>query len=520
LTPLTISGANYLNLLDYPTSQRKIHSKPTPFLGGFIIFFVTSLIPFLIIKNQFVNLVILFGMFIFVLGIIDDIFDIPALAKLFFQILIVSFFIYKLPSIYWVNFFQIKIFNFLFTLFWIIFVINSINLIDGVDGLAAGLSFILFTSVLSVAIQNSYKDLILYCLIVSSALAAFLRFNIPPAKIFLGDSGSLYLGFIISAMSLLIYSKTVVSFSFLMPVLFLIIPLMDVIRVAFNRMKNKKSIFKADKEHIHHKLMDLGFTDRQVILLLYTLSCFISIITLKNYLINLKIIAISVIGIFYVSLLFIKILQPFNFKKKVKRLNYLIRRAIRKLVKGEIYTTKSKSLLIVNIVTIFSIVGIYILFYKAENWNLQKSLIFILIVLLMLANQMFNSKDDTVKIFSNFIVFWIYFYIIFRVNKEFFYLSNIIVMLLFILILFRTFIKKQFDLFIYNPLEILIIHVIIILLLSIKDVNLMLIIKIFIVYYSTKSFFIKENREYKIFLPITIILLSVGPFLNLLQNIK
>jgi len=516
-----ISAANYLNLFDYPDSKRKIHNRPIPFVGGLAIFMVTSLIPYLIIKNPFVNMVIFYGFFIFILGLIDDIFGLNAIVKLIFQILIVFFFVKELPQEYWINFFVSKNLNLFSTLFWMIFVINSINLIDGVDGLAAGLSFIVFTSILSVAIQNSYKEVILYCIVVSANLAAFLRFNIPPAKIFLGDSGSLYLGFIISAMSLLIYSKTVVSFSFLMPVLFLIIPLLDVIRVAFKRAKNKKNIFKADKEHIHHKLMDMGFTDRQILLLLYFIACIISITTLKNYMSNLKIIALVIIIAIYGMLLLIKLVQPFDFKKKLKRTNYLIRRFIRKLVQGkENYQTKSRSLLIINIITIMSIIFLYILFYKTENWNIDKSLIFILLILIVLTNQMFINKDDTAKIFSNFIMFWIYFYIIFQISKNFYFSSNILSMVLFILILFRTLIKKQFDLLIYNPLEILIIHVIIILLLAINEVNTILILKSFIVYYSTKNFFIKENREYKIFVPITVMLLSIGPFLTLLQNIR
>ena len=302
LAPLLISFSRYINFLDKP-SERKTHKIPIPLSGGLTIFMVTFAFSKVLLKDPFIDTIIVYGVFFFILGIIDDLFNLNPFVKLLIQILLVFLFLKHINPIYFVNFFYNNNLNFLLTLFWFLFVINAINLIDGIDGLAAGLSFLLFTSVSSIAIQNNYANLLTFALIFASSLIIFLRFNIPPAKVFLGDSGSLYLGFVISAVSLSVYSKSVVSYSFFIPIMFLLIPLLDVVRVAFKRFKKGTNIFKADKEHIHYKLLDYGFSDRQVLLILYSITCLISILTLKNYSQNVKI--IGLITVFTIFLSFI-----------------------------------------------------------------------------------------------------------------------------------------------------------------------------------------------------------------------
>ncbi len=518
LTPFLISFSKYVNFLDYP-SNRKIHRFPTPLVGGLILALITVIFSKLLIHNLFVNKIVFFSILIFILGFIDDYFNLNPFVKLSGQILIVFIFLNKIEHIYLINFFENYYINFFITLFWMLFVINAINLIDGVDGLAAGLSFLLFTSVASISIQNHYIDLLTFSLIFASSLIIFLRFNISPAKVFLGDSGSLYLGFVISAVSLFVYSKTLISYSFLVPVMFLLIPLLDVVRVAFKRVKTGKNIFQADKEHIHHKLLEYGFSDRQVLLLLYSLTCFISIITLKNYGNSLKIVFLTILIILFILFLLIKIFQLFNLKKIVKYLNYKIRRKIRSLVKGSI-DKKSKSVIICNAVILIVIFYFYLMFILNENWNFQKSMVFIIIGIIILANQLFMYFDDTGKIFSNFLMFWIYFYLSYILNVRCPYVLNTISITLAIVVFYKGIIKKQFDLFLYNPLEILIVHTIIILLFAIPGLNFLLVAKTFIIYYSTKGFFEKGSKEYKIFIPLIAIMIFIAPFYNLLNLAK
>ncbi len=389
------------------------------------------------------------------------------------------------------------------------------------DGLAGGICFIAFISIGSIALNKNLLPLFLFSLIFASALIVFLRFNIPPAKIFLGDNGSLYLGFIVSGASLYISSKTLVLHSFLIPAMFLFIPLIDVFRVTFTRLNKGGNIFKADREHIHHKLMEYGFSERQVILILYSASSLLSVITLKTYISSLHYVVTSIFLIFFILFMAAGLLKGHRLKRFIRLYNLNIRTLLNKLIIGtEITVKKSRSILVCSFITLLSILFLYYKGGQFITWDIYTSIIFIIFSIILIANLQLLNTDDTTKIFSNFLIFWIYMFISYILNQKDIFTLNLITFILFLVILYKTIVKKQFDLFIYNPLEILIIHTIFVLLFSITNMSFPLIGKTFIIYYSTKDFLWDNRVEYKIFVPMTIFMILLYPFYNLLTLLE
>jgi UDP-GlcNAc:undecaprenyl-phosphate GlcNAc-1-phosphate transferase len=285
LTPLIIRSAHRWQVLDYP-SHIKVHQAPIPRLGGtavFISFWITTL-AVLFFPNVFGEylresqraLLTLFGgsFIIFALGVYDDIKGSGAILKLIVQIA-VAFFVYTM------GFHIEKITNpfgppimlgwFVLpgTILWIVGIINAVNLIDGLDGLASGVALIACLSLMSINFILRDNFLVLIMLIMSGALLGFLRYNFNPAKIFLGDSGSLFLGFILAVTSLMHDKKTPTLVTILIPVLILGFPIMDTFHAIFRRLKKRVSPFKGDKAHTHHLLLEVGLSHRFSVLLLY-----------------------------------------------------------------------------------------------------------------------------------------------------------------------------------------------------------------------------------------------------------
>lgn len=284
LTPLVKKFAIWVGAIDIP-NHRSVHSKVMPRMGGLAIFLAFVGAYFIIAPatagyDMDVALgLILGGAVIVLVGALDDKYDLSPKVKLLGQIIaagiVISFGLQvdyiKLPFgdamdlNPWIS---IPL-----TLFWIVGVTNAINLIDGLDGLSAGVSAIATTSILVLAIIMGNVTVIFLCVVLLGSIIGFLFYNFHPAKIFMGDSGSLFLGFSLATLSILGY-KSATIISFLVPLAILGVPLSDTFMAILRRKLQKKPIFTADKGHLHHCLMGLGFSMRKSVLIIYGISSF------------------------------------------------------------------------------------------------------------------------------------------------------------------------------------------------------------------------------------------------------
>lgn len=297
-TPYSIKIANKIGAVDVPKDDRRMRKKAMPKLGGIAVIagFLVSVIYLLSVmsiegsidlfgeEEYFKKLIgILWGIVIITItGIIDDVKDLKPLQKLFGQLLaaiaVVAFGV-KIDEI---NFVALSDFGLssdvssAITIIWIVGITNAINLIDGLDGLSSGIALISCISLLIIFALNSSP--VFAILIVTSligALAGFLPFNFSPAKTFIGDTGSNFLGYILSIVSILGFAKTYTAVVIALPILVLGLPILDVACAIVRRIvkgKSLKAIFKADKGHLHHKLVQRGFSQKQAVLILYAIS--------------------------------------------------------------------------------------------------------------------------------------------------------------------------------------------------------------------------------------------------------
>ena len=297
-TPYTIKIAEKVGAVDIPKDKRRMHKKTMPKFGGpaVILGFLVSVIYLLIVMSteHTINLFgpeeygkKLLGMFLGILVIsfvcvIDDIKTIKPLTKLAGQLvaaIIVVGFGVRINEID-IPFIQTKelqdIFSIMITVIWIVGVTNAINLIDGLDGLSSGISVISAISLLVIFVLNG-SPLISIVLItaLAGALVGFLPFNFTPAKTFIGDTGSNFLGFSLSIISILGMAKTYTIAVIVLPLIVLGLPIFDTLWAIIRRLikgKSIKAIFKADKGHLHHRVVAKGFSQKQAVLILYGIS--------------------------------------------------------------------------------------------------------------------------------------------------------------------------------------------------------------------------------------------------------
>lgn len=292
------------NFLDKP-NKRKIHTKPVVRIGGASIFFgfnFTFIIFFILDKyfntfdyfNLFNDQLLLpfllcSGLFFFV-GLIDDIYNLSPYLRLFLQFLLSSFLWnsglqIKVLDISWLNLSTQYIYldgtlSLLLTIFWIVGVTNAINWFDGLDGLAAGVSVITSLGLIFICFSNQDYTYGFVSLIFAGSCLGFLLVNFFPASIHMGDSGSYFLGLQLSATTLIASRELIDSTDFeaifkyniFYAFLLLIIPLLDMIYVILRRILERKSPFFGDKRHLHHRLMNLGFSHRNTVFIIYFLT--------------------------------------------------------------------------------------------------------------------------------------------------------------------------------------------------------------------------------------------------------
>lgn len=311
ITPWVIQFAHKVGAVDIP-EERKVHNSIKPRLGGLAIFssiIISCMALFFLYPNLFdglmtykwqIMVVSICLVSIFALGVWDDIRSLKPGIKFLIQFVIAAFIYFvgfKISNItnpLSVGMLNVEMIDFPLTLLWIVGITNAYNLIDGLDGLASGVAIIACFSIFTVSLLAGNLWIAILTLVIAGALVGFLRYNFNPAKIFLGDSGSLLIGFSLSILSIQSATKITTGFSLLFPMLVLILPITDTVISMSRRfiasylpgeyMDENQSfsnkiyrMFTPDRAHIHHQLLSLGFTHRTTVLLLYFVSAFFSL---------------------------------------------------------------------------------------------------------------------------------------------------------------------------------------------------------------------------------------------------
>ncbi|TFG90052.1 MAG: undecaprenyl/decaprenyl-phosphate alpha-N-acetylglucosaminyl 1-phosphate transferase [Candidatus Atribacteria bacterium] len=287
LTPYMARVGKKQYMVDMP-GHRKIHEEAIPNLGGIVIFFgfLLSLLFVIPIEGQF-RILLIGGVIILLLGVVDDIANLSPKHKFIIQMipaLIVVIYNSNLINNFIVN--QLKSFDLLGYLlypvlvFWIVGVTNSINLIDGLDGLACGVSLIALVTFFILGLRQNLEALSLISIALVGSMLAFLRFNFNPAKIFLGDSGSTFAGFMLASIGALWVLNSGNAFFIFIPIIILALPIFDTLFAIWRRYRSHHPIFQADKEHLHHRLLARGISHKNVVLIFWGISAISSLIAL------------------------------------------------------------------------------------------------------------------------------------------------------------------------------------------------------------------------------------------------
>ena len=287
LTPYMAHVGKKQNMVDIP-GHRKIHEEAIPNLGGIVIFFgfLLSLLFIIQIEGQF-RILLIGGVIILLLGVVDDITNLSPKYKFVIQMipaLIVIIYNSDLINSFIVS--QLKSFDLLgyllypILIFWIVGVTNSINLIDGLDGLACGISLIALVTFFILGLRQNLEALSLISIALAGSMLAFLKFNFYPAKIFLGDSGSTFAGFMLASVGALWVLNSGNAFLIFIPIIILALPIFDTLFAIWRRYRGHHPIFQADKGHLHHRLLARGISHKNIVLILWGVSAACSVIAL------------------------------------------------------------------------------------------------------------------------------------------------------------------------------------------------------------------------------------------------
>lgn len=278
LTPFVKKLAWKTGAVDIPKDERRVHTKPIPRIGGlaiYIAFIVTVLITMPVTDN--IKGVIIGGTLITILGVLDDIYNLPAKIKLLGQVAAAGILVYFGIKVEWVtnplgDMVYLGKLSIPITIFWIVGVTNTLNFIDGLDGLAAGIASIASFTLMLVALNEGLGPVVILTAALAGGAVGFLPFNFNPAKIFMGDTGAMFLGYILAAISVMGAIKSATAIALAVPILALGLPIFDTAFAILRRAINGYPVMKADKDHLHHRLLAIGLTQRQTVLIMYSIS--------------------------------------------------------------------------------------------------------------------------------------------------------------------------------------------------------------------------------------------------------
>ena len=271
IIPLVIHFCKKYSLYD-PVNARKVHSGEIPRLGGVgvVLSFMAGVMIYSLVfkRNDFGRILplVISGGMIFLFGIVDDLLELKAIFKLVVQLIAVGVVVasgYRFNQI--LNFTLPVWFSYVLTFGWVLGIVNAYNLIDGMDGLCGGLTFLTtLTLGLCLILTGDMSGMV--CLILAASILGFLVFNFPPAKIFMGDCGSQFLGFMIAVVPLYTTTSDFEYNKFFIMIVIVAIPMLDTIAAIWRRLRDNRPIMSADRMHLHHKLMNLGFNKYEALI--------------------------------------------------------------------------------------------------------------------------------------------------------------------------------------------------------------------------------------------------------------
>ncbi len=355
MVPLIVKLAEKINTFDLP-SNRKVHQRPIPRLGG-LAFFSVFLIPFtcfylylcyslnlplnhIFYKPEWLG-IIGGGFVIFITGLIDDLWKLKATTKLFFQIVgaLCAFSgglnIEKLTFLSEGYLSLPLYFSMGLTVLWFLIVINGFNFIDGIDGLAAGTAFLCSFFILLFAFQNDRYYMALPAVMVAGSTLGFLYYNSNPARIFMGDSGSYFLGYTMAAMAIKVARSEEGIINIFVPFMILFVPIVEVLVTVARRLIERERLFKPDTNHIHHCLLKKGFSPRLSAFILYGVTFLGGVIAISYKYLTKVILSIELLGflcLFVILSFWTGYLNPILQLRFIKKVRALIKAFLFKLI--------------------------------------------------------------------------------------------------------------------------------------------------------------------------------------------
>lgn len=291
LTPLVKALAPKFGFVDIPKDERRMHNKPIPTIGGLAIYGAFLLVSLILceLSRQFIGM-LAGSLIIVILGMVDDKYDLDAKLKFVVQILaaaipvsqgVVIRYISHPFGFLGITYLSLGIFAIPVTIIWIVALTNAVNFIDGLDGLSTGVCSIssLSMGIIALMLGQGSEAVVLGALL--GACLGFLPYNFNPAKIFMGDTGATFLGFMLGCMAVTGLFKLYAVISFVVPILVLGVPLFDICFACIRRMWHHVSPMHSDRSHIHHRLIDSGFDQRQSVLILYIAASLMGILAVQ-----------------------------------------------------------------------------------------------------------------------------------------------------------------------------------------------------------------------------------------------
>ena len=283
-TPLVKHLAQRVGAMDVPKDNRRMHNHPIPRMGGLAIFlgFLLSTLFFCRELDQGLKSILLGSIVIVILGVFDDRNALGAKLKLVVQLIAAAIVVFygnvRIDRItnpfgsslysYW----DFGILSYPITIIWIVAITNAVNFIDGLDGLACGVSCISSLNLLVIALLVSDAEVSILMAALTGACLGFVPYNFNPAKIFMGDTGSTFLGFMLATISIQGLFKAYTAISFIVPFLLLGLPIFDICFAVIRRVASGRSPMEADRGHFHHRLIDMGFSQKQSVAIAYVLT--------------------------------------------------------------------------------------------------------------------------------------------------------------------------------------------------------------------------------------------------------
>ena len=321
-TPFAKKVSEKLGAIDYPKA-RGMHTKPMPRLGGIAIvlgFMITVLVLYRFVNDinikHFCGFIA--GAIVIVgVGIVDDSRQLPARVKLVFQIIAALLVIgsgIRINVVMWPVTTYLQKLSAPITLIWIIGITNAVNLIDGLDGLAAGVSSIASICLMVLCILTGTESAVVFTAALAGSCLGFLPRNFNPAEIFMGDTGATFLGYVLAVTSIMGVFKGYAVLALVVCLLSIGLPIFDTLCAMLRRAATHKPIMQADRGHLHHKLIDRGYTQKQAVLIMYGISLVLAILAIIIAIKDSRALAVAVLMVILLSF----VIFVFNNKTRLK----------------------------------------------------------------------------------------------------------------------------------------------------------------------------------------------------------